>query len=358
LTPPPRAREHAVDMDKRGWLEGMDVRAWRDNIANGHTEFYILQALHETGVLAALREAGPAGRTVAELAASHHLNAHLLDGALHYLTFADEVLEKEGDRFRLSDRGREWLFSPLFLNMLYKLQAYETLHTEMLPALREEKRYGKDFVRRGDAVARFSEIGTRGMNPWVVKELGKLGARTVVDLGCGAAHTLISFCQSDAGLAGVGIDIDEGSLGEARRRIAAAGLGDRIRVAPGDLTRPDSYAAEVGDADAFHCMAALHEFLRDGEDAMVAMLARMKALFPGKHLLVLEFSWVPDDKFRALPLVDRIPLLYYQYIMHPHSWQGIPIPRESWLALFERAGLRVVDVGTPMWPWAGYVLGL
>lgn len=329
-------------MDFRAWLGG-DLKSWSQSIRNGYARAFILFALHETGVFEALR--GGAAKTVAELAAECRVNAHLLDGVLNFFAHADEVLVKQGDRFVLSAQGREWLFTDSVLTMSFgAVGAYSCLLYELVPTLREEKRYGVDFIRRGDLVAKGSYYTGRQNYPWVVSELSRLGVKTVADLGCGSADVLIAFCSLDGELRGVGIDIAPGALEEARRRVEAAGLADRIRLQQGDLTRPESFEAEVEDVQAFNGIMVFHEFLRDGEDAVVEIFQRMKRRFPGRYLLVGEFDRVSDEEFRAMPYPDRIHPLFYQYVIHPLTWQGLPISKASWLRLFERAGLDVVTV--------------
>ena len=43
-------------------------------------------------------------------------------------------------------------------------------------------------------------------------------------------------------------------------------------------------------------------------------------------------------------------------IMHPHSWQGLPIRVSEWKSLFERAGFTIVDVAENVTPFVTYVV--
>jgi len=323
------------------WLGG-DLTSWAQSIRNGYARAFIIFALHETGVFETLRRLGP--MTVEELASECRVDAHLLDGVLNFLAFADEVLVKNGDRFALGPRG-EWIFADPVMAMSFgAVGAYSCLLYELVPTLRREKRYGVDFVRRGDLVAKGSYYTGRGNYPWIVSELRRLGVKTVADLGCGSGEVLIAFCTLDATLQGIGIDISQEALEEARSRVKAGGLGDRIALVHGDITHPETFEEHVGDVDAFHGMMVFHEFLRDGEDAAVRIFRAMRERFPGKYLLIGEFNRLSDDEFRAMPYPARMHPLFYQYIIHPLSWQGLPIAKERWLALFERAGLKVLAV--------------
>ena len=47
----------------------------------------------------------------------------------------------------------------------------------------------------------------------------KLGVKKVADLGCGSADVLISLCEEDKNLMGVGVDISNDALKKAKKRI-------------------------------------------------------------------------------------------------------------------------------------------
>ena len=327
----------------RTWL-GEDLSSWTASMLSGLTRSHLLFALAEAGVFAAIDEAGDDGRTSDELAAECALDRRLLEGALTFLALADQVLVKKGDRFFSGERA-EWLGEDQTrgVSLLY-VGGYSCLLSNLLPALRKEERYGVDFERPGDMVARGSYIATRANYPWILSELSALGVEVVADLGCGAAHILIDFCGRRAELQGVGIDISPEALTEARRAVEDAGLTDRIRLIEGDITRPRDYAAQLGDVQAFNANFVLHEFLRDGEQAVVEILRQMKELFPGRYLVVAEFDAPSDEEYLELPIPDRIFMLFYQHIIHPMSWQGLPIPTASWRRLYQRAGIELLKV--------------
>lgn len=324
-----------------GWL-GEDVKSWAQSIRNGYARAFLLFALHETGVFEALRRGGP--KTTGELANECGLNAYLLDGVLNFLAFSDRILVKQGNRFQLTKRG-EWVFADQVLAMSFgAVGAYACLLSELVPALRNTKRYGVDFERRGDLLARGSYYTGKANYPWVVAELVRRGVRTVADLGCGSGETLIAFCRINPELRGVGIDISRGALEEARRRVEEAGLSDRIMLIEGDFTRPETFAKQVQHVEAFNGIMAFHEFLRDGEEPVIELFRGLKGHFPGRYVFVGEFNRLSDEEFQAMPFPDRIHPLFYQYIIHPLTWQGLPTTKAHWLSIFERAGLEVVHV--------------
>ncbi len=341
MSQPEREIRPAAAARADAWL-GDDLVSWSQSIRNGYIRAFIIFALHETGVFEMLRRRG--AMTSQELADACGLNAHLLDGVLNFLAHADVVLAKVDDTFSLTERG-EWLFSDRVLAMSFgAVGAYACLLYELVPTLRNQKRYGVDFVRPGDLLAKGSYYTGKGNYAWVVTELKRLGVRCVADLGCGLGDVLVGFCKLDPQLRGVGVDIAPGALKEARARAEAEGLADRIRLVEGDVTRPETFAPLMQDVGAFHGLMVFHEFLRDGEDALVDLFRRMKALFSGRYLIVGEFDRLSDQEFQEMPLPDRIHPLFYQYVIHPLTWQGLPMEKERWLRLFDRAGLKTLAV--------------
>lgn len=338
------AREGEMDKN-RVWL-GEDMHSWFASMLNGYARMHVTFALHEVGVFEVLRRAGGAGMTLAEIASECKLHPRLLKGVLSYLALADEILEKDGERFTLRSPS-EWLFEDLThgASLVY-VGAYSCLFSTLLPALRGELLYGRDFVRADDMVARGSYIATRANYPWIVEELSSLGVEVVADLGCGAAQILIDLCHQCPKLRAVGIDISPAAVAEARKTVAGAGLGDRIRILEDDITRPDEYASEIGDVEAFNAAFVLHEFLRDGEEAVTEILRKMKRLFPGRYLVLTEFDAPSDEEYRALDHPQRIFMLFYQHVVHPLSWQGLPIATKTWHGIFDRAGLQLIKVKT------------
>jgi len=330
------------DLDPDNWL-GTDVKTWSQSIRNGYARSFILFALHETGVFEVLRGGKP--KTSQELALECRIDPHLLDGVLNFIYHSDKILSKENGKFSLTKEGRDYLFTDMVLTMAYgAIGAYSCLLYELVPSLRGKKKYGRDFVRRGDLIAKASYLTGKANYPWIVEELKRLGANVVADLGCGSADILISFCQLNPKLKGIGVDISGEALGEAGRRIESAGLKDRITLVEGDITKPKTYGSKLIGAEAFNAVMVFHEFLRDGEEPVVELLRKMKEIFPERYLLVGEFNRLSDEEFKSMPYPDRIHPLFYQYIIHPLTWQGLPIEKERWLKLFERTGLKVIKV--------------
>ena len=323
---------------------GNNLKDWGQSIRNGYIRSFIVFALHETGVFVEMRKSKEP-QTSKQLADKCNVNGWLLDGVLNFLTHADEVMSKKNNAFTLTEKGRKWLFADPILAMSYgAVGAYNSILTELVPCLRNEKKYGTDFVRPGDLIAKGSYYTGKSNYPWVVSKMKELGVKTVGDIGCGYADVLVGFCKLDSEVKGVGVDISPEALDVAGKRIDKEGLTDRIRLVQGDLTNPSSFQDAVKDVDAFNGIMVIHEFLRDGEEYVVDMLKNMKAAFPGKYLFIGEFDAISDEDYQKMPYPDRIHPLFYQHVIHPLTWQGLPIHKEEWLEIFKKADLKLIKM--------------
>jgi SAM-dependent methyltransferase len=76
-------------------------------------------------------------------------------------------------------------------------------------------------------------------------DLAKIGPGDVVyDLGCGDGRIVVEAAKRGARKA-VGVDIDPERIAEAREKVRAAGVGDRVEIREGDLFEMDFSDATV-----------------------------------------------------------------------------------------------------------------
>lgn len=324
------------------WL-GNDLQSWSQSIRNGFTRAFILFALHETGVFELLRKGKP--MTSSEIARKCKLHPKILDAVLNFLYHADKVLTKENNKFSLSKYG-EWLFTDKVLAMSFGLVgAAGCLYYELVPCLRGEKKYGIDFVRKGDLLAKGSYYTSAQNYPWIIEEMKKLGTKVIADLGCGSAKILVDFCKMDPSIKGVGVDISPEALKEARQNIKKEHLLKRIKLVEADLTKPHAYRSKLKEVDAFNAIMVMHDFLREGDEYLIGLLKDFKKNFPGRYFFIGELNPLSDEEYKKIPRQDRIHLLCNQYITHPvTAGKELLMNKQKWLNLFKRAGIEVVKV--------------
>ena len=320
---------------------GNDLKSWSQSIRNGYIRSYVIFALHETGVFNLMKKQKEL--SVEEISSKCNLNPKLLDGVMNFLYHSDQIISKQNNKFSLTEKGNDWLFTDPVLAMSYgAVGAYSCILTELVPSLRNEKKYGVDFIRKGDLIAKGSYHTGKGNYPWVLDKMKEMGIKKVADLGCGSADVIINLCKSDKNLKGVGIDISKEALEEAEKRIQANGLTERIKLSEGDLYKPETFSNSVKDVDAFNAIMVMHEFLRDGKESVIKMFKSMKKEFEGKYFFLGEFDCVEDEEYQRMNYPDRIHYLFYQHMIHPLTNQGLA-RKEDWLDIFQQAGIKVLE---------------
>jgi len=289
-----------------------------------------LMALDTHGVLQTLVARQSA--TAADLARASGTDARMLAAVLDFLSVTTPLLVRVGDRYEARPEARARVLS----FMLDIGGAYRPVFRDLPELLSGVRKYGVDTRRDGDRVQRASARATRGAIPFVARRFAEHGVRTVVDLGCGAGELLVSLCAAE-GVDGYGIDADPASL--------AAASAKGLEVRPGNIEDPSALDHVPRDKPIGLCaMGVMHEFLRDGEEALVALLARYRQRFPGAVFAVVEFDAVSVDEMAATDDEEMLLAASYYQLIHPLSGQGDPQPEVRWLTIFERAGWRAASV--------------
>jgi SAM-dependent methyltransferase len=139
-------------------------------------------------------------------------------------------------------------------------------------------------------------------SPEKIRQLGerlRLGPESLVlDMACGKAGPALMLA-STFGCRIVGVERAPEFAAEARRRVAAAGLGERIEIVEGDA---EAYPLEPASFDAALCLGA--SFVWHGLAGTLAALT--PAVRPGGHVVVGEPYW------RQWPLPEGIDDLGYR----------------------------------------------
>jgi SAM-dependent methyltransferase/DNA-binding transcriptional ArsR family regulator len=180
-----------------------------------------------------------------------------------------------------------------------------------------------------DTAARFnrlqSDLVVRRLEP--LRAIGWPARGLVVDVGAGDGTLLVELLAGQPGLAGIALDLPH-VADAARRRVAQAGLSDRIRCAGGDFFR------EVpGGGDYYILAEILHDW--DDEHAVAILRQCRRAMPPHGRLLMLE-QVIPDGhKQHPARLLDLHMLVMLG---------GRERTRGQWHALLDRGGLALESV--------------
>lgn len=123
------------------------------------------------------------------------------------------------------------------------------------------------------------------------------GAR-VADVGCGHGHSALLMAEAFPRSVFYGFDAHAGSIAEARRLAAQAGLSDRVTF---ETARADAFPAEGYD------LVCMFDCLHDLGDPVAAAARAARAIAPGGSVMLVE----PFANDRLEDNVSPIARLYY-----------------------------------------------
>lgn len=299
--------------------------------AGGLAAAYVL-----TTAVVGLAEAGiaqrlsPAWTPLAALAPNPAAR-DVVAGVLRYLAIRG-ITEQDGDRWRVTDRGRPLLHELPTALLGYYADAYGPVLHAMSGQLTGERPYAAGPHRDSAALGRHCEVLFRSFGTELVRRLAREHrAGAVLDLGCGTGGLVLDLCRDDPGRRAVGLDIAEDALAIGAERARAEGLADRVTFVAADAFRPDTWPRAAYDCDFLVAVGALHEHFRDGEDSVVELLSRYAKLMSEREHGVLLLA---EPELLADPADADF------FLVHVLTAQGMPRPRDRWLPLFARAGLR------------------
>lgn len=290
---------------------------------------HAVAALHALGVLDALRKP----RDVPTLACEFGLDETLLAALLDHLARATDLVRRRGRQYR---RTRAWDAATRFVVGLYGC-AYGSAAARTAELLRRPA-LGVGAVNRKAHAAVFADPPHAAVE-LLTGLLGQLGIRRLLDVGCGAAALLIAAARADAEFQGLGIESSARLCKAGRAAISAAGLRGRVRVNCADGRRIETALAPCTAArfDAVLTSQFINELFGQGNAAAIEWLRRLRALLPGRTLLVADYY----GRLATPIAADRLTLI------HDHaqllSGQGRPpARRRNWASLYAAAGSHLV----------------
>ncbi|MBQ0885735.1 histidinol-phosphate transaminase [Streptomyces sp. RM72] len=317
------------------------------DLFNGYVGAHAVFALTRLGVWDRLAEGSE--HTVDGLAVQAGTDAAGLMPLLRVAALLGYVGLTDGSApaVRLTEAGRELVRMRGFFT--WGVGGYHEV-LRSLPALaRGTSVFEQDVDRDGGMVAVGSgEVGREMMLPLEQEVLATVDFRTVADLGCGDATRLLRLCDGRPHRRGTGIEINQGACVQANKRVADAGLADRIDIVHGDAL--DLSGRTFPEVDLVTSFLMMHD-LFDATGDPVGVMRTLREVFPrARHFLIgdtVAQDW--EERREGLPMFS----VGFELV---HAFMDTPIMnRGTYEDAFAGAGLRVArrePLGAPStWLW-------
>ncbi len=338
-------------LNKRFSPEGQSAFAARfeaQKIAFGPVVFQCVRYAWKRGMLQALAEAGAAGRTVDELAATGRWSAYALKVVLESCLSAGVVLLGEG-RYVLDKAGYCVLsdgITQVNLDFVHDV-CYQGLFA-LERSLDEEQPHGLKAL--GDWPTLYEGMATlpepaRGSwfafdhhysdtsFPAILPDVLATAPRRVMDIGANTGKFACALLDHSSAVHLHLVDLPQ-QLALAEQRLVEAGVRERASLHPVDML--DAQAAFPGGMDVVWMSQFLSCF---SEPVILRILRRAEAaLAPGGQVLILDTLW---DRQRydiaAYCLINTSP-----YFTAMASGNSKVYESTDYVRLAQQAGLRLV----------------
>ncbi len=175
----------------------------------------------------------------------------------------------------------------------------------------------------------------------VVRIVRRMRPRRILDVATGTGDLAIAMARRIKGVQVLGVDISEGMLEVARRKVEARGLDERVVLDLGDAENLSSLAD--GSVDVVTVAFGVRNF----GDLEAGLREMARTIKPGGSVVILEFSRPRNALFRRIyefysyRILPRVGGMIsrdkraYEYL--PSSIGEFPAPGE-FMAMMTRAG--------------------
>lgn len=286
---PELKKTHTMARTGRPWTDYKPPAAapvWA--VIEGYGRFHVLVSALQLGVFDVLHRRGPStsDELAADIGASAPHLATLLEGVV-----ATGLLDRHFERFELNDTARRYLVTDGPASMVDLVP--------VSPGPLDNWRCLTDTVRTGEPASpveddpvsfyvplvegTFTTINRCATRADLHLRYSALDQPRVLDLGAGGAPWSVAVLRSNPGATAVVNDLP-GVIAVAGRKLAEAGLSDRVEFRPGDF---HDVAIEAG---AFDLVVLGHICRTEGVDGTRHLIERgFMALRPGGRLILSDY---------------------------------------------------------------------
>jgi len=255
------------------------MKDWQASI-----RIHFIFAAYESGLLKALDQPCDRKTLIEKLQVKR---PQLLD-ALIEVGLATKELTKKNERFLIKGKRSKAIVGTDGDMLAAIIQASVTYYSDAyrnLPSRMHGEELGDNLDEIGDMVARFSKMTEPIIKNFLASLVRNKNPMAVLDVGCGSGFLLRSVYDINSNANGIGLDIDETVVRQAKNNITAWGLCNRFKIHHGDIS---DLSEKDGPFDLISLINILYYF--DKEDRHMLLKDLKKLLSPnGILILVMNF---------------------------------------------------------------------
>jgi cyclopropane fatty-acyl-phospholipid synthase-like methyltransferase len=292
------------------------MKDWQASI-----RIHFIFAAYESGLLKALSQPCDRRNLVEKLQIKRlELFDALLDVGLasKELAVRNEKIFIKGKRSKaVADANGDMLAAILQASVTYYSDAYKNAAARMYG-----EELGNNLTEIGEIVARFSKMTEPIIKDFLASLVRGNKHMSVLDVGCGSGFFLRSVYELNNNVDGIGLDIDEAVVDQAKNNIETWGLAEQFKIHHGNIF---GFSEKAGPYDLISLINILYYF--NEEDRFDLMNSLWERLAPnGILIIVMNFHSEGKDVGAAnlnvvnnslkgltpLPSVDEIKSLLEQ----------------------------------------------
>ena len=238
-------------------------------------------AAHESGLLKALEQPCDRKSLIEKLQITR---PELFDAILEVGLATKELAVKnerffiKGKRSRaMTDVNGDMLSAIIQASVTYYSDAYKNVTARM-----HGVELGDNLNEIGEIVARFSKMTEPIIKDFLASLVRGKSPMTVLDVGCGSGFLLRSVYELNSNANGIGLDIDNAVVDQAKNNINIWGLADKFKIHHGNIS---SFSEKVGPFNLISLINILYYFTKEDRYGLINNLC--KKLSPNGILIIV-----------------------------------------------------------------------
>lgn len=175
----------------------------------------------------------------------------------------------------------------------------------------------------------------------ILNLLTALGARQILDMGCGMAGLLRSFCKLKKAHTATGIEQNPFMCQQARKEVRLKKMDKQVKIIQGDVTAFNKYIQPgvLEGTDVIIASSILNEFFYTPA-RLVSFLQKIRRYLPGRFMIVIDYYGILHSR---AAMEKRLQHNYIHDMMQVLTGQGVPPKNQAeWNRYYTQAGCKLV----------------